>query len=57
MPHPDRFLDWTLHPFWTRLDRSLTGGDAPGLLMFKDAVAAAATRTTSPARTPLAAAR
>jgi hypothetical protein len=57
MPHPDRFLDWTLHPFWTRLDRSLTGGDAPGLLMFKDAVAAAATRSTSPARTPLAAAR
>lgn len=57
MPHPDRFLDWTLHPYWTRLDRTTTSQDAPGLLIFKDAVAAAATRTRSAARTPLAATR
>lgn len=41
MPHPERFLNWTLHPWWTRLDRTLTDRDAPGLLLFKDAVAAA----------------
>ena len=43
MPHPERFLDWTLHPWWTRLDESLTRREAPGLMIFKDAVAAAGT--------------
>ncbi len=41
MPHPERFLDWTLHPWWTRLDTSLTRREPPGLMIFKDAVAAA----------------
>lgn len=57
MPHPDRFLAWSLHPYWTRLDPSTTSEDAPGFLFFKDAVAAAATRTRPSACTPLAAAR
>jgi phosphoribosylformylglycinamidine synthase I len=42
MPHPDRFLDWTRHPFWTRLDRDRRQGDAPGLAMFRSAVEAVA---------------
>ena len=57
MPHPDRFLDWTLHPWWTRLDRAITSREAPGLLFFKDAVAAAATRTAVTGRPAAAAAR
>lgn len=43
MPHPDRFLDWTRHPCWTRLDASLRAGDTPGVKMFKNAVEAATT--------------
>lgn len=43
MPHPDRFLDWTRHPHYTRLDRgALKGEPAPGLRMFINAVEAAA---------------
>lgn len=42
MPHPDRFLDWTRHPFWTRLDPTRRRGDAPGLAMFRSAVEAVA---------------
>ena len=41
MPHPERYLDWTRHPAWTRL--GLCGdvdGPTPGLLMFVGAVAA-----------------
>ncbi len=41
MPHPDRFLDWTRHPYWTRLDESQRQGDPPGLRMFRSAVDAA----------------
>ena len=55
MPHPERFLAWHLHPWWTRLDSSLTDREAPGLLLFKDAVAAASIRTTG--RTPIASTR
>lgn len=40
MPHPDRYLDWTLHPFWTRLRPENRRGDTPGLRMFRSAVAA-----------------
>jgi len=37
MPHPERYLDWTRHPFWTRLgDRA--GRATPGLEMFRAAV-------------------
>ncbi|MEO1277927.1 MAG: phosphoribosylformylglycinamidine synthase subunit PurQ [Planctomycetota bacterium] len=43
MPHPDRFLDWTRHPHYTRLDRAaLAGEPSPGLRMFINAVEAAA---------------
>lgn len=38
MPHPDRFLAWTRHPFWTRLSPRERSGDTPGLKMFKNAV-------------------
>jgi len=40
MPHPERYLDWNRHPFWTRLDRR-DGRDTPGLAMFRAAVQAA----------------
>jgi phosphoribosylformylglycinamidine synthase len=42
MPHPDRFLSWTRHPFWTRLSPGARKGDTPGLRMFKNAVEVAA---------------
>ncbi len=41
MPHPERYLDWTKHPFWTRLDDETKASDTPGLTIFKSAVAAA----------------
>lgn len=40
MPHPERYIDWNRHPYWTRLAPEIRHGDAPGLLCFKDAVAA-----------------
>ncbi len=57
MPHPERFLDWSLHPWWTRLEESMTARPAPGLLIFRDAVAAASARPTATVRTPVAATR
>lgn len=41
MPHPERYLDWTRHPAWTRLGATVRG-DAitPGRLIFETAVAA-----------------
>ena len=42
MPHPDRFLDWTRHPHYTRLDRAAIQGEpSPGLRLFINAVEAA----------------
>lgn len=41
MPHPERYLAWTHHPFWTRLDPGVRAGDTPGLAMFRSAVRAA----------------
>ena len=38
MPHPDRYLAWTNHPYWTRLPDSLRTGDTPGLRLFRNAV-------------------
>jgi phosphoribosylformylglycinamidine synthase len=49
MPHPERYLDWTRHPYWTRLDSSIKKGPTPGLRMFMNAVEAAAT-SPAPAR-------
>jgi len=42
MPHPERYLSWFNHPYWTRLDPAARTGDTPGLLMFRNAVEAAA---------------
>jgi len=41
MPHPERYLDWNRHPFWTRLSAGQRTGDTPGLMMFRNAVRAA----------------
>ena len=42
MPHPDRFLHWTRHPHYTRLDKAAIAGEpAPGLRLFINAVEAA----------------
>lgn len=41
MPHPERYLEWNRHPFWTRLEPGTRRGDTPGLRMFKNAVEAA----------------
>jgi phosphoribosylformylglycinamidine synthase len=41
MPHPDRFLDWTRHPSWTRLSAPRRATTPPGLRMFQNAVEAA----------------
>ncbi len=40
MPHPERYLSWHNHPYWTRLPAELRTGDTPGLRIFKNAVAA-----------------
>jgi phosphoribosylformylglycinamidine synthase len=42
MPHPERFLDWTRHPYWTRLDAKTRKLPTPGLRIFQNAVEAAA---------------
>ncbi|MEO1008049.1 MAG: phosphoribosylformylglycinamidine synthase subunit PurQ [Planctomycetota bacterium] len=42
MPHPDRYLDWSRHPHWTRLDPgALADHSTPGLKLFRNAVEAA----------------
>lgn len=38
MPHPERYLEWTHHPFWTRLHEGVRTGETPGLAMFRGAV-------------------
>lgn len=40
MPHPERFLDWNRHPWWTRLPESVRSGPTPGLRVFLNAVEA-----------------
>lgn len=44
MPHPERYLEWNRHPFFTSLPRDVAVGDTPGLRMFKNAVACVASR-------------
>jgi len=39
MPHPERYLDWNRHPWWTRLDPALRVGPTPGLSIFLAGVA------------------
>ena len=41
MPHPERFLEWTRHPYWTRLSPALRSKPTPGLTIFRNAVVAA----------------
>lgn len=41
MPHPERYLDWTRHPYWTRLPSQLRQGHTPGATFFRNAVEAA----------------
>ena len=36
MPHPERYIDPTQHPFWTRLDDPGTEGQ--GMAIFRNAV-------------------
>jgi phosphoribosylformylglycinamidine synthase len=38
MPHPERFLEWNRHPWWTRLEESSREAPTPGLVMFQNAV-------------------
>lgn len=45
MPHPERYLDWNRHPFWTRLDRSGCPERTPGLAMFAGAVESVRTQS------------
>jgi len=40
MPHPERYLDWNRHPFWTRLGDDVKASGTPGLAMFEAAVKA-----------------
>lgn len=40
MPHPERFLDWNRHPWWTRLSERVKRGPTPGLRVFQNAVEA-----------------
>lgn len=42
MPHPERYLEWNRHPFWTRLPEGVRRGPTPGLRMFQSAVEAVA---------------
>jgi len=41
MPHPERYLDWSRHPFFPRLDAGTKRGQTPGLKLFRNAVEAA----------------
>lgn len=42
MPHPERYLDWNRHPWWTRLPAGVRRGPTPGLAIFRAAVEAVA---------------
>ena len=38
MPHPERYLEWTRHPYWTRLDDRIRQGETPGMRIFLNAM-------------------
>lgn len=40
MPHPERFLGWNRHPYWTRLTPEMRSAEPIGLRMFRNAVEA-----------------
>jgi phosphoribosylformylglycinamidine synthase subunit PurQ / glutaminase len=50
MPHPERYLDWSRHPYWTRLPDSVRKGETIGLKMFRNAVDAVVNSPVQPAR-------
>ena len=50
MPHPERYTQWTLHPWWTRLDERQKAGEPLGLRMFRNAVAHVKHRNAVPAQ-------
>lgn len=39
MPHPERYLDWNRHPWFTRLSREQRRGPTPGLRLFQNVTA------------------
>ena len=41
MPHPERYDQWTRHPFWTRLPETERQGEPLGLAIFRNGVRAA----------------
>lgn len=45
MPHPERFLEWNRHPYFTRLDDHMKQRKTLGRLMFENAVHAARGQT------------
>jgi len=47
MPHPERYLKWTHHPFWTRLGVDERSGEPLGLAIFRNAVRYATERGVS----------
>ena len=47
MPHPERYLRWTQHPTWTRLDETEKQGNTIGLQMFLNAVTFAKQNNTA----------
>jgi phosphoribosylformylglycinamidine synthase I len=49
MPHPERYLDWVHHPFWTRLPAAARAGETPGLRIFRNAVEAVGSQARTPA--------
>jgi len=42
MPHPERYMEWTRHPYWTRLSGAVRATPTPGARMFRNAVEAVA---------------
>ncbi|MFG0257223.1 MAG: phosphoribosylformylglycinamidine synthase subunit PurQ [Phycisphaerales bacterium JB043] len=38
MPHPERYTDWHMHPFATRLTERITSHPTPGMKLFLNAV-------------------
>lgn len=47
MPHPERYVEWSQHPFWTRLGQGVRARPTPGMIMFTSAVEAAASPATA----------
>jgi phosphoribosylformylglycinamidine synthase len=40
MPHPEKFVHYYTHPFWTRLSQAILNKEGPGLQIFKNIVKA-----------------